>query len=280
MTIVRHSKPHSNSHRSGRTGRPKFTPAKNLGSAGFQLQFDWARSISKSEWDIYLKAIHVFRDAGVQSMLGAGFALATFTGRWRDTKDIDFYVRPRDRRAAIAALARSGFADYYSKQRYDRRWIHRNSKSNVIVDIIWSMANRRAAVDEVWFELAGSVWIRGVELAVIPMEEFLWCKLYILQRDHCDWTDSLNLIYARGHQIDWNHLIRRLGEDTPLLTALLSVYRWLCPTRARQLPAALWNKVGLPLPQPAPGFERKRIRWLDSRAWFAALQPKKAKLDV
>jgi putative nucleotidyltransferase-like protein len=244
------------------------------------LQFEWADAISPSEWATYRAAIKAVRDAGVPFLLGGGFALASFTGRWRDTKDIDFYIRPRDRGAAVAALTRAGFADYFSQLPYDRKWIYRSVRSSVIVDMIWSMANQRAQVDELWFERAGSVSVRGEDLRVVPMEEFIWCKLYILQRDHCDWTDIFNLLFSSGSQIDWSHLIARLGEDIALLKGVLMVYGWLCPRRARDLPDGLWRALGLSRPAIDPRPKWNRIRLLDSRAWFAALQPRHKKLQV
>jgi len=244
------------------------------------LQFRWADAISAAEWEIYRNAIHTVREAGIPFLLGGGFALATFTGRWRDTKDIDFYIRPQDRQATVAALTQAGFANYYDRVRYDRKWIYRSVKSDCIVDIIWSMANQRARVDEQWFRHAGSVSVRGETLNVIPMEEFIWCKLYILQRDHCDWTDIFNLLYAAGPAIDWKRVIERLEDDLPVLRGLLSVYGWLCPKRAQQLPLYLWQLLQLPQPKLIPKPKHDRIRLLDSRAWFAALQSKDKKLEV
>src|SRR5437899_2626837 len=74
-----------------------------------KLQFRWAAVISEREWAIYRFAIETLRRTGVDFVLGGGFALAAFTGRWRDTKDIDFYIRPEDRATVVAALARAGF---------------------------------------------------------------------------------------------------------------------------------------------------------------------------
>src|SRR5579859_2214761 len=61
------------------------------------LELEWADAISESQWKVYAGAMDAIRSAGVPFMLGGGFALAAFTGRWRDTKDIDFYIRPGDR---------------------------------------------------------------------------------------------------------------------------------------------------------------------------------------
>src|SRR5882762_243711 len=102
------------------------------------LQFHWSDAISRSEWAIYRSAIRAVRKAGIPFLLGGGFAGATFTGRWRDTKDIDFYVHPRDRQATVTALTAAGFEDYFNRLPYDRKWIYRSVKSNVIVDIIWA----------------------------------------------------------------------------------------------------------------------------------------------
>src|SRR5437868_3063759 len=140
--------------------------------ASLELPCHWADAISESDWAIYRAAIRAIRQAKVPFLLGGGFALATFTGRWRDTKDIDFYIRREDRETVIAALTRAGFADYYRQRAYDRKWIHRTVKSGVIVDIIWAMANQRTRVDEIWFERAGSVTIREETLRVVPLEEF------------------------------------------------------------------------------------------------------------
>ncbi len=245
------------------------------------LQIRWAETIDEEEWGLYRAAIEAVRGAGIRFMLGGGFALATFTGRWRDTKDIDFYIHPRDREAAVAALNRAGFADYYERLPYDRKWIYRSVRKDVIVDIIWSMANQRAQVDEAWFERAGALTLRSQQLLVVPREEFMWCKLYILQRDHCDWTDLFNLLYATGGELDWEHLLERLGEDVALLRAMLTVYGWLCPIEVTRLPRRVWNLIGMCVPRAprrAPGHDR--IRLLDSRCWFAALQPVGQKLEV
>jgi len=272
----------SNGHRSKpiRSIKPNVPLVGRPKKSRPRLQFRWASAISSDEWGVYREAIDAIRKARLRFLLGGGFALAAFTGRWRDTKDIDFYISPRDRDRAAAALSRAGFVDYYDRKPYDRKWIYRSVKAGVIVDIIWSMANRRAQVDNAWFERAGYVTIRGEKLDVVPMEEFVWCKLYILQRDHCDWTDILNLIYARGQYMDWNNLIARLEDDSALLKAILTVYAWLCPKQAVKLPRSLWGRLSLPEPAAMREPSHDRIRLLDSRAWFPALQPKAKKLEV
>jgi hypothetical protein len=244
------------------------------------MQVGWARVIDDHEWNCYRRAIEALRNAGVRILLGGGFALATYVGHWRNTKDIDFYIMERDREAAVRALTEAGFEDLFPKMPYDRNWIYRSTCAGVIVDIIWAMANKRAHADEIWFEHAATVSIRRESLQVIPLEEFLWCKLYIIQRDHCDWVDIFNVLYAVGKRVDWDHLLWRLENDWPLLHGLLSVYGWVCPRRALELPEWLRKTLQLPKPEPQPRGRWNRIRLLDSRNWFAAQLPKEQPLEV
>jgi hypothetical protein len=245
------------------------------------LQFRWADAISVTEWKIYSAAIAALRNEQINFLLGGGFARAAFTGHWRDTKDIDFYVHPADRGRAEHALRKAGFADYFEKHSYDRAWICRSYKKNVIVDVIWAMANQRAQVDEVWFQHAPQFTIRGERLFLVPPEELLWCKLYIIQRDRCDWTDIFNLIHEHGPRMDWKHLIRRVEDDAPLLQGLLDVYGWLCPKEVKELPASLWPRLAAvqkAMRSRAPSHDR--IRLLDSRTWFGARIVKNQKLEI
>ena len=45
------------------------------------------------------------------------------------------------------------------------------------------MANHRAQVDEMWLDSGQSIELEGEYFPVIPPEETLWTKLYVLQRD-------------------------------------------------------------------------------------------------
>lgn len=233
----------------------------------------WSTYIPDQEWAIYQRAIAGARERGLRFALGGAFALATYTGHWRNTKDLDFYILPRDRDAMVDLLTYLGLSDYYDQQPYDRGWIYRAHQGDVIIDAIWSMANYRVEVDEAWLSGDPEMIIRGEYLRILPPEELLWSKLYVLQRDRCDWTDTLNLIYSVGPALDWRHLLNRLAEDAPLLSGVLSIFTWLCPGRAQLLPLWLWEQLHLPGPstERAVDIDRSRVNLLDSRPWFFPL---------
>lgn len=246
-----------------------------------KLDLRWAGEIKPEEWVNYVAAMEALRSAGIPFMLGGGFAQGSFSGRWRHTKDIDFYILPEDRDAGITALTRAGFVDYYSTLPYDREWIYRSTRDGVLVDIIWAMANQRARVDASWTERATHIEVRDQRMLLLGIEEFMWCKLYIVQRDRCDWIDVLNLLYTNGETIDWDHLIGRLGSDTPLLQAVLTLFGWVHPERAALIPQEVREELHVPPPiiQDAARW-KERARWLDSRVWFAASRPEGERLEI
>jgi len=234
----------------------------------------WTGQIPDDEWAVYHSAIQVLRSTGRPFMLAGAFSLASYTGLWRNTKDLDFYVLPQDRDVMAAALTAAGFTDYYDKLPYVRHWIYRAWKRDCIVDIIWAMANQRAQVDDEWFAFAPEINVRGERLLVVPAEELLWCKLYVLQKDRCDWPDVMNLIDSLQNDLDWEHLLHRLEGDVPLLAGLLSVYCWLCPGTHLELPSRLRKLLPPCGDGNASRFDRCHIEWLDTRPWFISAQNK------
>jgi len=97
----------------------------------------------------------------------------------------------------------------------------------------------------------------------------IWDKLYIVQRDRCDWPSVLNLIQVAGMELDWEHLLGRLGGDSPLLAGALSVFRWISRDHETLVPGWVLERLKLPPhTEDEQNREENRARFLDSRPWF------------
>ncbi|HVS71610.1 MAG TPA: nucleotidyltransferase [Phycisphaerae bacterium] len=238
---------------------------------------DWCALVPDDQWAIYHRVIEAAQKRGIRFVIGGGLAFSHYANRCRNTKDMDLYVAPAEREAMIEATRAAGLRDYYDEKPYDRKWIYRSHNGEgIIVDIIWQMANYRAQVDDDWLTRGDLVEIRGVSLRLLPAEELMWAKLYILQRDRCDWGDLLNILYNRAATLDWKHFLQRIGNDKPVLAALLEVFSWACPEKAHELvPGEVWRTLGItPAQIPhAPEVDREHIRMLDSRDWFGPTSP-------
>jgi hypothetical protein len=229
----------------------------------------WPERCQPEQWSIYKAVISEARRRGLHFAVGGGLAAMAYAGQWRNTKDIDLYTFPGDREEMIRLLEALGLKDYYDQQPYDRNWIFRSHQEDTIVDIIWAMANQRAQVDESWMR-GPQVLVDGERFSLLAPEEALWTKLYVLQRDRCDWPDALSLLYGVGPQLDWRWLLHRVADDAPLLAGLLSIFRWLSEERARDLPSWLWDELNALTPEAQHSAEvtHYRARLLDSRPWF------------
>ncbi len=248
-------------------------------TASVSQEVPWGALIPDSDWGLYRPVIARAQERGFPFAVGGGFAFSHYARRWRDTKDIDLYILPRDRGPLIEVLAALGFADFYERQPYDQGWIYRGFRDGVIVDLIWASANAHNRVtDEAWFQRAAVVHIRGLSVRIVPVEELIFTKLYVLQRDRCDWPDLLNVLRSQVTRIDWSHLLARVADDARLLGGLLSVFGWLCAEQARQVPDWVWTRVGALPPGAGPPCvdQQARVRLLDTRHWFGPDQPPSA----
>lgn len=195
----------------------------------------------------------------------------TYVGQWRNTKDLDLYIEKSKRNEMVQMLSALGLRDYYEKLPYDRQWIYRSYADDTIVDVIWAMANQRAQVDEEWLR-GPDAEADGEHFRLLPPEALLWSKLYVLQHERCDWPDILNLVQEVGPVMNWRCLLQRVAEDAPLVRSLLTIFAWLSPNRARELPAWIWKELQVDIPADTAdaAIVKKRARILDSRPWFTA----------
>jgi hypothetical protein len=239
-------------------------------STGSALQPAWEHRIPPEEWTVYREVIQRARARGIRFAFGGAFATAVYTGELRNTKDFDFYLLPSDREPMIRAMHEAGLRDYFERLPYDRSWIYRASQDDIIVDAIWAMANQRTDVDEDWLTRGPEITIQGERLRAIPPEELIWSKVYVLQRERCDWGDVCNVLDAWVQDVDWERLLRRLGEDVPLLAGAMSVFAWLAPDRSSAIPGWVQTRLGLLKVPPVldPLVSENRARLLDSRPWF------------
>jgi hypothetical protein len=236
----------------------------------------WGQLIPEDQWSIFRTGTAALDRAGVPFLLHGAMALAAYTGHWRNTKDVDVVVRPADRDRAVEAVCGAGFVDFFDQGGYDRSWIFRGFRDGVLFDIIWALPNHRVAIDSGWFDRAERLSLRDQRFAVVPPEELIRVKLYVMQRERCDWVDVLNVLAAVGEWLDWRMLVDRMGRDLGLLHGVVAVFNWMCPERARSLPGWVRERFALeaaPAATDPRAMEERRVRLFDSRPWFAPNLP-------
>jgi hypothetical protein len=182
----------------------------------------------------YQLALRALADDGVPFLVGGALAMAVYAGVGRCTKDLDLFVIERDVPRVLAALARTGFAHDVSYPHWlaKMRWDEARS-----VDVIFNSGNGVARVDEGWFANATGAIVFGVPAALCPVEETLWCKAFVMERERFDGADVLHLLLACAATLDWDRLLHRFGEHWRVLYAHLVLFGYAFPDEAARIPA-------------------------------------------
>ena len=191
--------------------------------------------------ELYRQALSALESSGVEYMLGGAFAVYYYTGWWRDTHDIDIYVMPEHLDEAIRALEEADFTDLGEQAGGDRAWIYHSGREALIVDVIFRFANLSNYVTSNWLERAPDTQFLGTNMKILPLEELIWLKVFVINRDRSDWPDVMRIIKAQCSQIDWTRLLELLGEHWLLLAGLIDVFDWQHPDSMGCIPDEIRN---------------------------------------
>jgi hypothetical protein len=224
--------------------------------------------IPPEQWSVYADFILATARCNLRFALGGGLAVSAYSPCRRNTKDMDLFILEKDSREVIETSKDLGFEEY-TEVPYDRTWSYRCSRDGYIIDFLWKMLNGKAFVDESWLTLGWELQVRGVPVRLLPVEELIMCKLYILRLDRADWPDILSLLYARGAELDWERLLSKLGDDRLVLGSVVNLLRWLTPGRTCRFPDFIWAAMGLLPPSTCdPEVDHDRVALLRSEHLF------------
>src|SRR5918997_31387 len=140
-------------------------------------------------------------------LVGGAYAFARYTGIERHTKDFDVFVREEDVDWAMTALGTAGCATELTFP----HWLGKAYCGADFIDIIFSSGNGLVRVDDEWFANAVEDEVLGLPVRLIPPEEMLWSKSFVMERERYDGADVNHLLRARAANLDWPRLLQRFG---------------------------------------------------------------------
>jgi hypothetical protein len=181
----------------------------------------------------YRRAMRTLQNAGVPFLVGGAYAFERCTGIARDSKDLDLFVRPSDCRRALDVLARAG----YRTELACPVWLGKVFCGRDYIDVIFSSGNGVAEVDDGWFTHAIPGRVLDLSVDLCPIEETIWSKAYVMERERFDGADVLHLLRGCGHAIDWQRLLARFGAHWRVLLSHLVLYGFVYPGEQSRVPA-------------------------------------------
>src|SRR5207245_1729138 len=196
------------------------------------------QELSEKSRDFYHQLHVVLKKAEIPFLVGGAFALEYYTGVWRYTKDLDIFVRSQDCPRVLQAAAASGF----QSEVIFTHWLGKIFHENDFVDVIFSSGNGVAKVDDSWFAHAVRGQILGLDTDVCPVEEMIWSKAFVMERERFDGADIAHLLHACAESLDWDRLSHRFGKHWRILFAHLTLFGFIYPSERRRIPEALMRE--------------------------------------
>ena len=193
--------------------------------------------IPDQERAIYRRALEALNAGRIPYIVAGAYAIYEHTGIYRKTKDLDLFFEPEAVVPAARALREAGFVTRLE----DSHWLAKATFGEHFVDLIYGMGNGVARIDEEWIDHSRPGILAATPVQIAPAEELIWHRLFIGERHRHDMSDVVHLILCVGDTLDWERLVRRTGDDWPLLLAQLLMFNYVYPGYRRNVPAWVYD---------------------------------------
>jgi hypothetical protein len=187
----------------------------------------------------YRRTMETLNEAGLPYLVGGGYALGHYTAVERDTKDFDIFVRREEYDSIMKVLSQAGF---HTELTFPH-WLGKATCEHGYVDVIFNSGNGLAYVDEGWFKHAAQGEVFGVPAKLCPVEEMIWSKAFIMERERYDAADIMHLVLAQAETLDWARLVTRFGPHWRVLFSHLCLFGFIYPSERDRIPD--WVMTGL-----------------------------------
>lgn len=187
----------------------------------------------------YKRSLKLLHRSGIPFLVGGAYALNHYTGIYRDTKDLDIFIKPADYERTLDIFKSAGFDTAVTFT----HWLAKATWNGHLVDIIFNSGNAISEVDDDWFAYAVKGEVFGIPVEIIPPEEMIWSKGFIMERERYDGADVNHVLLACAKLIDWNRLLERYGENWRILLNHLIMFGFVYPSERAAIPAWVMREL-------------------------------------
>jgi hypothetical protein len=207
--------------------------------------------------EFYVRTLSSLNASGIPFLVGGAYALERYTGIERHTKDFDLFVRPDDLERILRAMEEQGCRTEVTFP----HWLAKAYRGDHFFDLIFNSGNALGRVDEEWFAHGVDDVVLDVPVRLVPAEEMIWQKSYVMERERFDGADIAHLLRARAGVLDWGRLLRRFdGPHGRVLLAHLILFGFIYPGERASIPEHVVRELMARLEgEPAPGPSADRL---------------------
>jgi len=179
----------------------------------------------QAAFDFYKDILRLLIDGNMPFLLGGTQAYERYTGVRRDTKDLDIFARREDLDLITHFLEKKG----YKTEMTFPHWLAKVYQGDNFIDIIFSSANGTCPVTSGWFQHAHPSTVYGLPVKLIPVEEMIFSKAYIMEKERYDGGDVNHLIRCHGPHMDWKRVIKHFDNHWRVLFSHVVMFGFVYP---------------------------------------------------
>ena len=193
----------------------------------------------KDAADFYKRALTLLNESKTPYLLGGGFAMYQYTGIERHTKDLDIFCKSSEYQYHLKFFNEKG----YKTESSDARWLAKIFFEGSYIDVIFDTVNNICTVDDTWYEHSTKGKVYGVPVRFMAVEELIWCKIYVQNRERFDGADVNHLLLKHGKNLDWKRLFGKMDQHWQLLLSQLINFHFVYPADRDIVPRWLYDEL-------------------------------------
>ena len=187
----------------------------------------------------YCEVLQGMADSGIPFLVSGTYALASYTGIDRPTKDVDVFAKAGDALKLLHYFKERGF----EVEIVDERWLSRVTRGELFVDIITNMPTVTTHITDVWFENAPEAELFGAKVRMVPPTQFIWSKIFVQDHHRYDAADVAHMILKCHDRIDLRQLLSHMELYWEVLLIALLNFRFVYPSERHLVPRWLMDEL-------------------------------------
>ena len=216
----------------------------------------------------YVEALKLLAQSKVQFLLSGTYAVTSYTGLVRPTKDLDIFCKAGDYPRILSFFQERGYGIGVE----DERWIAKVLQGRYFFDVIFGSQTGDFTVSDSWFEGAPEVEIYGTKVQITKPTELIWSKAFVQDRYRYDGADVAHVILKQHDAIDWRRLLDYMEIHWEVLLSHLVNFRYIYPSERECVPRWLMeeliDRLGAHMSMPPPQVKVCRGRVFSPRDYL------------
>jgi hypothetical protein len=187
----------------------------------------------------YSEVLQLMARSDIPFLVSGTYALASYTGIDRPTKDVDVFAKAGDALKMLHVFKEHGF----DVEIVDDRWLARITRGELFVDMIYNMPTVTTHVTDEWFANAPRAELFGANVRLVPPTQFIWSKIFVQDHHRYDGADVAHMILKRHEEIDWRQLLSHMELYWEVLLIALLNFRFVYPSERGVIPTWLMDEL-------------------------------------